>query len=100
MSHYTPVNIAGGRIDTSNHQVSTYSLSHLDLRYLNEVGDSVRGNINMKNNRILNLGKAIINNDAVNKIYVDNKISDVTHNFATKEELTKLKAAVYVKDEN
>src|SRR5258708_12249317 len=34
----------------------------------------MRGTLNMRNNRISNLGEAIQNNDAVNKIYVDSKI--------------------------
>src|SRR6266853_6689289 len=60
-------NVLGGAYSSS-------TTLEYDATYVNEKGDNMRGNLNIKNNRILSLGEAVQNNDAVNKIYVDNKI--------------------------
>ena len=68
---------SGNNIDTSN----LLNTSHANHLFVNESGDSMSGILDMKNNKIINLGIPNRNNDASNKFYVDNSIVQATKNY-------------------
>src|SRR5277367_2882865 len=76
-------NIFGGGYYTS-------TTMDYDTIYVNEKGDSMRGNLNMKNYRILNLGEAVENDDAINKKYCDKKINQEITGLRNENELIHL----------
>ena len=55
-------------------------ISRTNSIYVNESGDSMKGPIDMKNNKIVNLPNPNRNNDASNKFYVDDSIINATKN--------------------
>src|SRR5829696_538110 len=91
-----PVDI-GGRVKVPDKGQSSLSdvdiISRTNSLYVNESGDSMKGPIDMKNNKIVNLPNPNKNNDASNKFYVDDSIANATKNYgALIAELVKLKA--------
>src|SRR6195952_3205648 len=79
-----PVDIAGRMLAPSN---AGSPLSDIDIVsrtnpiYVNESGDSMSGILDMKTNKIINLGIPNRNDDASNKFYVDNSIVQATKNY-------------------
>jgi len=68
---------SGNNIDTSN----LLNTSHANHLFVNESGDSMSGILDMKTNKIINLGIPNRNDDASNKFYVDNSIVQATKNY-------------------
>src|SRR5438093_7231060 len=72
MSNYNSiVNVAGGGL---NNSTNGYSLSDLDNRFVNDSGDTMSGNLDLGNFKIINLGTPTNLTDVTNKNYVDNQI--------------------------
>src|SRR5829696_8265176 len=89
-----PVDI-GGRMKVPGKGMSPLSdvdiISTTNSIYVNESGDSMKGPLDMKNNKIVNLPNPNRNNDASNKFYVDDSIINATKNYSVLiKEMTKL----------
>src|SRR5829696_1496850 len=89
-----PVDI-GGRMKVPGKGMSPLSdvdiISTTNSIYVNESGDSMKGPLDMKNNKIVNLPNPNRNNDASNKFYVDDSIANATKKFGVLiKELDKL----------
>ena len=52
--------------------ISQTQLNQLDHKYVNVSGDELTGNLDLKNNKIINLGNPTSSTDAITKSYVDN----------------------------
>jgi len=64
------VSIDGGSFQGSSPMYSTQSLvATMNPIYVNQAGDKMDGNLDMKNNKIINLQNPTDDNDAVNKKY-------------------------------
>ena len=73
MSYNNPlVNFAGGTINTSfSNSFNTLTKQQADNIYVNEKGDSMKGNLDMKNNKIINVQDPKDLQDVTTKIYID-----------------------------
>ena len=71
-----PIDIAGRPLLTMTATSSSNFLTipKANSLYVNEAGDQMRGNLDMNNYRIQNLGDAIYNKDATTKEYVNSSI--------------------------
>src|SRR5438093_7555907 len=73
MSNYNSiVNVAGGALTGAT--TNGYSLSDLDNRFVNDSGDTMTGNLDLGNFKIINLATPTNNTDVTNKNYVDTQI--------------------------
>ena len=78
------VSIGGNAYSYSRSSIDTSNLlntSHANHLFVNESGDSMSGILDMKTNKIINLGIPNRNDDASNKFYVDNSIVQATKNY-------------------
>ena len=61
---------------------------YVDNTFLDRDGSySMKGNLNMDNNKMVNVGAPTANDDAANKSYVDTKVTNTMSSAATKQEL-------------
>ena len=73
MTNYNSiVNVAGGALTGAT--TNGYSLSDLDNRFVNDSGDTMTGNLDLGNFKIINLATPINNSDGSTKNYVDTQI--------------------------
>src|SRR5829696_9008630 len=94
MNYGIAVDITGGALSsksTNAHIDTSQLISQINPIYVNESGDSMKGPLDMKNNKIVNIPNPNRNNDASNKFYVDDSIINATKNYSVLiKEMTKL----------
>ena len=75
MSSRISSNIFGSTGNNSNNSTNTnsVSISQLDKIFVNQTGDIVSGDLNLNNNKIINLKEPKENSDVATKKYVDDK---------------------------
>ena len=65
---YVPVNTAGGTLSIDTNDIIKEVKVYSDHNYLNELGDSMKGDLGMNNFQIKNLGDPVDDKDVVNKL--------------------------------
>src|SRR5277367_2470130 len=79
MDSYIPVNIAGAPYITSTNSQNSLSLPFLDARYLDVNGsDTMTSNLNVGNNKVINVTDPVNLQDAATKNYVDSSLNNTT----------------------
>ena len=68
-----------GSIDTSNFVTNASG----DISYINAEGDKMFGKLDMNKNKITNIAIPTEDNDCVNKVFVDNKLSTIDNKLLT-----------------
>lgn len=71
MTAYIPTNSFGGTIGIDADAIKEDIIVQTDKKYLNEIGDSMRGNIGMNNFIIKDSGDPVDPKDVVNKAYLN-----------------------------
>ena len=92
MNYGVAVDITGAALTNKSHtgQIDSAQLiSQLNPIYVNESGDSMKGPLDMKGNKIINLPKPTSSSDASTKAYTDETIQSSFKNLV--QELTSLK---------
>ena len=72
MSSYVPVNTAGGTLSINTDDIISEVKVYSDHKYVNELGDSMKGDLGMNSFLIINSGDPIDDKDVANKSYVNN----------------------------
>lgn len=83
------VNIAGGSKESYKNQ-KFMTVARANRLFVNESGDSMKGPLNMKNNKIIGVGEPTEETDVTNKKYIDTEVNNI------KMEMTKLYAQIFV----
>ena len=73
-----PINVFGNSNNNDNNKIDTSKFVQKSYLRSNYIETDLDHDINLKNQyRIINLSDPINNKDGVNKIYIDNKVSDM-----------------------
>ncbi len=78
-NNFISKNIAGELLNQANN--NTPSISQLDIRYVNQSGDELRGDLDLNNHKITNVGDPAADKDCVTKAYVDSKLLIINNPF-------------------
>ena len=84
MSSYIPVNTAGGTLSIDTDDIISEVKVYSDQKYVNELGDSMKGDLGMNNFLIKNSGDPIDDKDVVNKSYVNSFVNIFNDNVIKK----------------
>ena len=78
MTAYIPTNSFGGTMSINADEIKEEIIVQTDRIYLNELGDSMKGNIGMNNFIIKDSGEPVDPKDVVNKAYVNTYVNTHT----------------------
>ena len=68
------------RIRNRNKPINCMTVQTANHIFVNQSGDEMSGNLDMKNNKIINHSKPSLPNDVSNKEYVDKQVKEIIHN--------------------
>ena len=73
-----PINVFGSSANNSENKIDTSQFVQKSYLRTNYIESNIDENIDLKNQyRLINLPNPINNKDAINKIYIDNKIANM-----------------------